>query len=252
MAVEVFSNPGREKALALVRRGIRESRTLLISGRCRVRYEGRASSFLDWGDRILIIKEDGAFIVHRPFGYEPVNWQPQKSYTDTRIEDDVLVIRSVRGRPHEVLKVYLKDVYLLAILKLVDKAAFLKYGEEEDLRRAILSYPELVERGLRVLEVERRTRFGFIDILCEDSQGRLVVIELKKDAVGKSAVYQLKNYIEALKRELGRRDIRGIIVAPRLAKGVEPLLKIQGLEFKPLDLRKATGLLRGEKILDYI
>jgi len=36
-------------------------------------YRGRARSFLDWGERIIIIKQDGAVLVHQPVMRQTVN-----------------------------------------------------------------------------------------------------------------------------------------------------------------------------------
>lgn len=32
---------------------------------CKVLYEGRALSELDWGERIILIKPDGSFLIHQ-------------------------------------------------------------------------------------------------------------------------------------------------------------------------------------------
>lgn len=45
----------------------------ILIGSCRVRYRVRAQSFLDWGDRLMVAKEDGTVFVHQPTGREPVN-----------------------------------------------------------------------------------------------------------------------------------------------------------------------------------
>jgi len=46
---------------------------LLLVGDCSVDYRGRARSLLDWGERIIMIKEDGTVLVHQPVMREPVN-----------------------------------------------------------------------------------------------------------------------------------------------------------------------------------
>ena len=39
---------------------------LLLIGDCMIDYRGRARSFLDWGERVIMIKQDGAVLVHQP------------------------------------------------------------------------------------------------------------------------------------------------------------------------------------------
>ena len=71
------------EAAERIRMAIRSKEFLVIVGRMEVNYEGRASSTLGSGDRVLMIKPDGSVLIHRPTGYEPVNWQPPGS----KIED---------------------------------------------------------------------------------------------------------------------------------------------------------------------
>ncbi len=58
---------------------------------CSVIYEGRARSKLGSGDRMIIIKSDGSFMVHQDRNLEPVNWQPPKSQCKASLKegDDV-------------------------------------------------------------------------------------------------------------------------------------------------------------------
>ena len=76
--------PGSKSMNVLVRPSIRDAETaisegilgkmvVLVAGRCRVQYVGRAKSNLEPGERILIIKADGSLLVHRSVGYEAVN-----------------------------------------------------------------------------------------------------------------------------------------------------------------------------------
>ena len=53
-----------------------EKTSLIIIGDCMINYHGRAKSLLDWGQRIIIIKQDANILIHRPIMREPVNWLP--------------------------------------------------------------------------------------------------------------------------------------------------------------------------------
>jgi len=48
-------------------------------------YRAEQDPFLDWGERIIIIKQDGAVLVHQPIMREPVNWQPSGSKSDFNV-----------------------------------------------------------------------------------------------------------------------------------------------------------------------
>ena len=71
--VNVLVNPTLLEAESLIKKTFAQRSTLIVSGNCSVKYVGRASSTLEPGERMLIVKADGALLVHRPVGYEPVN-----------------------------------------------------------------------------------------------------------------------------------------------------------------------------------
>jgi len=235
--VEVIERPALKTVHETIRRAVKHGDACILAGHCTVDYSGRASSKLTPGDRLIIIKQDGSVLVHRPQGYEPVNWQPPGSLLSTILEDDKLIIRSVRLRPREELVIRVERAYLVARLHLEDKGLFYMYGDEQDVRDVLAENPSLIEEGLELVEKERRVSTGFIDLLCRDKDGRLVVVEVKRGKAGAEAVIQLKRYVDALKNELNLK-VRGILVAEALSRGVKPLLEREGLEFKRLDLKK--------------
>jgi hypothetical protein len=76
-----------------------------------------------------------------------------------------------------------------------------------------------------------------------DKNGKLVVVEIKRKTAGKEAALQLAKYIDAVKGK-ANREVRGILVAPNIAKDVQRLLATLGLEFKSLDPKKCAETLR--------
>jgi len=235
--VEALVRPKLQEAYEAVKRALECVHFCILIANCEVKYWGRASSKLGRGQRVIMLKQDGSVLVHRPYGYEPVNWQPPGSRLSAELKDGKLVVRAVRLRPWEELVVEVYEVHLLAHCKLRDDARFEMYGSEGDIRDLLANNPELIEKGLKRVEVERKVEGGSIDILFIDERGRLVVVEVKRGTAGAEAVIQLKKYVERLKGELGR-DVRGILVAEDLARGVRGLLVREGLEFKKIDLRK--------------
>ena len=83
---------------------------------------------------------------------------------------------------------------------------------EKDLRKYIAFNPSVVEQGLKLISEEYSVAdAGRIDVLCEDSEGNLVVIELKKDRSGDKVVGQTLRYMGWLKMNK-KPNVRGIIV----------------------------------------
>jgi RecB family endonuclease NucS len=251
--VTVYENPSIDEALKGTKEAASGGKTLILVGDCWVDYRGRASSTLEPGERILIFKEDGSMLIHRSKGYEPVNWQPPGCVFHTSKKGDVLVARAVRRMPHESLTAYFNKVFLLVVLSLVDRGEFSLYASEENMQRAILRQPSIIEEGLRLITYEKKVDPGFIDVYGIDKEGKMVVIEIKRKTAGKEAALQLSKYVESVKNTVNR-EIRGILVAPQIAKGVQKLLMTLGLEFKLLDPRKCAEILNEKetkKLVDF-
>jgi len=239
----VLVNPNIAEAEKAVKEAVLHHKTLMIIGNCWVHYIGRAKSKLEPGERILIIKEDGSILVHRPIGYEPVNWQPPGCIFHTQTKGNVLEVRAVRQKPRESVKVFFDKIYLAYASSLADFGEFSLYASEEDMHKAILIKPSLLEEGFKPISYEKKVEPGFVDVYGVDRSGRLVVVEIKRKTAGKDAALQLAKYIEAIKSKADR-EIRGILVAPNIAKDVQRMLAILGLEFKALDPRKCADVLR--------
>jgi len=238
----VVENPAVEEAAEFVRKALSERKALVIVGNCWVEYRGRASSKLKPGERIVMIKEDGSVLVHRPTGYEPVNWQPPGCLFQTSMSDGVLEVRAVRRKPSESVRVFFDRIYLVSAFSLVDDGKFSLYASEEDMQRAILVEPEIVEPGFKPITYEKRVEPGFVDVYGIDKDGKLVVVEIKRRTAGRDAALQLARYVDSVRSTVSR-EVRGLLVAPRLAKGVQRVLVTLGLDFRALDPRRCTEIL---------
>jgi len=240
---DVLVNPNVAEAEKTVKEAVSRRKTLLVVGKCWVHYLGRARSKLEPGERILIIKEDGSLLVHRSVGYEPVNWQPPGCIFHVQAKDNILEIRAVRRKPAESVKVFFDKIHMVSALSLVDSGSFSLYASEEDMQKSIVLDPSLLEEGFKPISYEKKVEPGFVDVYGVDKDGKLVVVEIKRKTAGKEAALQLAKYIDAIK-DKANREVRGILVAPNIAKGVQRLLTTLGLEFKALDPRKCAEILK--------
>lgn len=220
-----------------------QRRILVVAGNCRVHYSGRARSTLESGERLLIIKEDGSLLVHRPVGYEPVNWQPAGSVFHVQTTEKSLEIHGVRQKPRESVQVIFDTILMVSALSLSDSGEFLLHATEEDMHRAILLKPELFEEGFKPISWEKKVEPGFVDIYGEDKNGKLVIIEVKRRTATKEAALQLAKYIEPIKSKINR-ELRAVLVAPSLGKDVQRILVTMGLEYKELDPKKCAEALK--------
>ncbi len=244
--LNVLVNPKLTEAAAAIEKALLQRRTLIVAGKCHVHYMGRAKSTLEPGERLLIIKEDGSLLVHRPVGYEPVNWQPAGSVFHVQTTEKELEVHGVRQKPRESVRVTFDQVYMVSALNLNDSGDFLLHATEDDMHRAILLKPELLEEGFKPISWEKKVEPGFVDIYGEDKNGKLVIVEVKRKTATKEAALQLAKYIEPIKAKINR-ELRGVLVAPSLGKDVQRILVTLGLEFKQLDPKKCAEVLKKEK-----
>ena len=236
-------NPKLTEAASIIEKAFVQKRTIIVAGRCQVHYVGRARSTLELGERILIIKEDGSLLVHRPVGYEPVNWQPPGSVFHVQPKENAIEIHAVRQKPRESVRVTFDVVFMVSAFSLLDSGEFLLHASEDDMHRAILLRPSLLEEGFKPISYEKKVEPGFVDVYGVDENGKLVVVEVKRKTAGKEAALQLAKYIDSI-RTKANRELRGVLVAPSLGKDVQRLLATLGLEFKALDPKKCAEVLK--------
>ncbi len=245
--VRLYSSLPLEAAHHVLSEALSRRAMVVALCRCRVQYEGRGSSRLGEGERLLIVKPDGVVLVHRPRGHQPVNWQPESRSIEVRLGGGSLLLRSVRERPREVLEVYIDSVEALVVAEDVrDEAEFIEYLDEHEVRDILARHPEELEEGLRVLRVEKPVGQGYVDIFCVDREGRPVIVEVKRVTAGREAVLQLKRYVDAVKSENPGVEVRGILAAPSIAKEALILLRSLGLEYRRIDPAKLYKRYRSE------
>jgi RecB family endonuclease NucS len=240
VSVETLHRPAHRDALVALDQAFERGDLVVVFGRCTVEYDGRASSTLGPGDRLLLLKPDGSALVHTDEKRTPVNWQPPGSEHRASVRDGRLRVQSRRSNPDEVLDVRFERVDQLSAFSVAERADLALVGSEEDLRTRILDDPSLVEPGFEPLATERETTAGPVDVFGRDSEGRPLVVELKRRRVGPSAVRQLRGYVDAVGRE-DAAEVRGVLVAPSVTDRAAALLDERGLGFVSLEPDDADG-----------
>ena len=128
-----------------------------------------------------------------------------------------------------------KAIYLQMADRLCDEILSGKYGDDDRI-------PSVREYA---------TEHGFIDILGKDSEGNLMILELKARKAGIAAVKQIRRYLsdfenrenKEIKGKTGEKQkIRGLLVAPSIGDDALELLEEEGIEFvavePPRELKK--------------
>ena len=260
MTVTSLHDPSHREALWELEAAFDRGDLISVFGRCTVSYEGRAASDLGAGDRLLVLKPDGAALVHTDEGRQPVNWQPPGSEHRAAVREGRLRVVSTRSSPEETLTVRFSGIHQLSAMPVTGGRDLELHGSEEDLRTRILERPDLIEPGFEPRETERPSSAGPMDVFGVDADGNPVVVELKRRRVGPDAVGQLARYVRALREELGvdadsadaatdpvdialdpdtpadpRLEVRGVLVAPSITDRAAERLADRGFTHVALE-----------------
>lgn len=252
---EYYSNPDSANAAVIIADALVKIRTLIVVGECAINYHGRASSELGSGERVVFLKKDGSFLVHRAWDSQPVNWQPPGCIFQTKSTKRGVLLKAIRKKPRESIEILFSKVFIILVLNLRDEAEFIMFGSEEDMQRAVLAKPELIEEGFKPILKEKVVDQGFVDVYGVDNQGRILLVELKRRKAQVQDVVQLLKYIEDVKRKSPWRSIRGMLAAPFISKEASIMIQTNGLEFKTLSPKLCAEVLKltsSKKITEFM
>src|SRR6056297_2475277 len=180
MSVDQLVAPDPEEVVEAAKAAFRDGAMLTVQARCEVEYEGRTSGHLGPGDRTLVAKPDGTFLVHQPTGHKPVNWMPGGGSVSARTSDGDAVLLARRTNPTERVEVRILDAHGLTRFDATDGATYEESGTEAEMHEYIEQNPDALEEGLRIVEHERESKYGFIDFFARDEGGTPVVVEVKR------------------------------------------------------------------------
>lgn len=91
---------------------------------------------------------------------------------------------------------------------------------------------KLIEEGLQLVTTEYELATGRIDIMCTDSDGRNVGVELKYPSASTYDFRQLSGYKNDYIDKTGKKDARFIIVAPTIPIELRELTESNGFEWR--------------------
>ncbi len=205
-------------------------RVLMLLGSCTADFDGRIKSKLGKGDRILIIKQDETLLLHSPTGLKPINWQLAGAgkIAFKVIDNNFLQMYTYRPKTEEFFTITFEKVHLAMQYSAIDYASLNVYGDESDMIKYLVENPDVIENGLKVLEQEKETTVGFVDIFAEDAEERKVIVEVKKQAATPSDAHQLKRYRDYF--EHSGEKYRGILVSAHTPDKVLQYLQQHNLE----------------------
>jgi RecB family endonuclease NucS len=213
----------------------------LIVARCEVRYSGRLNAVLPESTRLLIVKADGSVLVHADAGgYKPLNWMTPPTVLEEG--DGEIVVRKRAGKTEDRLEIRLIDVLSDVSHEMGEAAALEKDGVEADLQELLAEQPDVLQPGLRLVRREWPTDVGPVDLMCRDTDGGWVAVEVKRVATI-DAVEQLTRYLGFIRSDSAKAGCRGILAAQSVKPQAATLAEARDIGCVEIDL----AALRGER-----
>lgn len=213
----------------------------LVVARCSVDYEGRLTAHLPMATRLIMVKQDGCIAIHADGGaYKPLNWMVAPNRL--AIGDGEWVVTNPGG---ERLVIAIEEILSDTTHDLGVDPGLQKDGVEAHLQELLAAACEHIEPGMVLVRREHRTEIGPVDLLCRDSEGRAVAIEIKRQG-GIDGVEQLARYLEFLERDPALRPVRGVFVAQNIKPQAKALAAERGITCVEVDYDALRGIERAQ------
>jgi len=207
----------------------------LIIARCSVNYAGRLSALLPLATRLLMIKGDGSLLIHSDAGTKALNWMPAGGRLT--VEQGRWV---VTGKSGETLTIDLQEIISDSSFDLGEEPGLVKDGVESHLQELLSAQLNVLGDGWRLVRREFPTAIGPVDLMCRDSAGVSVAIEVKRRGEI-DGVEQLTRYLDLLNRDPLLAPVRGIFAAQEIKPQARVLAEDRGIRCVTLDY----GAMRG-------
>ena len=220
----------------------------LVIARCSVDYVGRLEAHLPMADRLLMVKADGSVSIHADDrAYKPLNWMTppctleEQEITDVDGQDVGVRMWIVENKKGEQLRITLEAVHSDYYYDLGEDPGLVKDGVETHLPELLAEHITTLGDGYTLIRRESPTAIGPVDILCRDSDGATVAVEIKRRG-GIDGVEQLSRYLELLNRDELLKPVQGVFAAQEIKPQARTLAEDRGIRCVTLDYQALRGI----------
>jgi RecB family endonuclease NucS len=209
----------------------------LVIARCSVDYDGRLTAHLPSALRLLIVKADGSVLVHSDGGsYKPLNWMsPPCKLTEQPGK------WTVTNKGGETLTITIEETVSDTSVELGIDPGLKKDGVEAHLQELLAEQLQILGDGYRLVRREYPTPIGPVDIMCRDSDGEHVAVEIKRRGEI-DGVEQLTRYLELLNRDPLLAPVHGVFAAQEIRPQARVLATDRGIRCVTLDYHQMRGI----------
>ena len=209
----------------------------IVVADCSVDYEGRLTAHLPVATRLVMVKADGCVAIHADGGaYKPLNWMNAPNHLTE--EEGRWIVTNPKG---ETLTINFEDIHFETAIELGEDPGLQKDGVEAELQRLLSERVEELEEGMTLIRREYPTPIGPVDLLCRDSDGVTVAVEIKRRGEI-DGVEQLTRYVDFLNRDERLAPVRGLFVAQIVKPQARTLAEDRGLGWMEVDYETLKGI----------
>ncbi|MBB6032244.1 endonuclease NucS [Phytomonospora endophytica] len=216
----------------------------LVVARCSVDYVGRLTAHLPLAPRLLMLKADGSILVHADGGsYKPLNWM-----TPPCTIQEAEGRWTVTNKAGEQLIITIEEITHDSSHELGVDPGLRKDGVEAHLQELLAEQPGVIGDGYTLVRREFPTAIGPVDLMCRDSGGGSVAIEVKRRGEI-DGVEQLTRYLELLNRDPLLAPVQGVFAAQVIKPQARVLAEDRGIRCVTVDYDALRGVEKDELTL---
>lgn len=210
---------------------------------CTVDYVGRLTAHLPEATRLILVKADGSVSVHADDrAYKPLNWMSPPCVTRfaEATGDGEPARWVVENKAGEQLQITLHEVIHDTEHDLGIDPGLVKDGVEAHLQALLAMHVAVLGDGWSLVRREYPTAIGPVDLLCRDSGGAAVAVEIKRRGEI-DGVEQLTRYLELLNRDPLLAPVTGVFAAQEIKPQARVLAEDRGIRCLVLDYDALKG-----------
>ncbi|MCY4174949.1 MAG: endonuclease NucS [Acidimicrobiaceae bacterium] len=212
----------------------------LVIARCTVDYDGRLQAHLPSAVRLIMVKADGSVSVHADGGaYKPLNWM--NAPNRLVIDEDAGVWRVTAAGRSDSLVINVEEVLDDSSFEMGADPGLRKDGVEAQLQQLLAQQPGAISEGLTLVRREFPTAIGPVDLLCRDSAGAAVAVEVKRTGEI-DGVEQLTRYLHYLNSDPALAPVRGVLVAQNIKHQAKVLAADRAIDCVEVDYDELRGM----------
>lgn len=187
------------------------------------------------------MKADGSVSVHADDrAYKPLNWMSPPCALRDETGDDGVGTWTITNKSGDQLVITIDEVVHDSTHELGIDPGLVKDGVEAHLQELLADQVQTLGDGWRLVRREFPTAIGPVDLMCKDSNGASVAVEIKRRGEI-DGVEQLTRYLELLNRDPLLAPVAGIFAAQEIKPQARVLAEDRGIRCVVLDYDSLRG-----------